>query len=459
MSTDLEDRLRRGLQATADDVAPAPRDLADVVRHRARRQRRTRLAVGAAGLVAALVFVGVPVVASTLVADSGSRTATPAERPRLDPLPTLLDAPTRGSLADDEEWLAGVRALSWSPTDVVDRPAEVGLPDPAVADRRVAFAGDVPGGRAALVVAPEGDIGVVGAWYTGPEGARPAEMTLATAPSRFPRSEPAVLWDATSGDRVVLLLVGLPGTEARYLAGREVTAEGEERRLWEPVPLVDGAGAVEVTQGTSPGVPGPVVLEYTWGGRTGNPTTAWYADPLPSSPPELAVADPRGLRDAVPGDLVQMAATTVLGHYGTGATGATPTLLAAGSVEGTTTVLVGATLPSGATTTALLTSRTIAGPPDAGTSTTLSFGQAAPAGTALLERVVAAAGEQTLTVSAPSAGAVAEVYLADGTLLTTIPLVDGAGSGALPPSAPERVRVLDAAGALVGEAPLTEPAG
>lgn len=458
MSTDLEDRLRRGLQATADDVAPAPHDLADVVRHRARRQRRTRAAVAAAGLVAALVLVGVPVVASTLVADGGGRTATPAERPRLDPLPTLLDAPTRGSLAADGEWLTGVRALSWLPADVVERPAGLGLPDPAVEDRRVAFAGDVPGGRAALVVAPEGDTGVVGAWYTGPEEARPAEMTLATAPSRFPRSEPAVLWDATSGERVVLLLVGLPGTEARYLAGREVSAAGEERELWEPVPLVDGAGAVEVARGTSAGFPAPGLLEYTWGGRTGNPAMAWYADPMPTSPPEVAVADPRGLRDAVPADLVQTAATTLLGHYGTAA-GVTPTLLAAGSVEGTTTVLVGATLPSGATTTALLTTWSTAGTPDDATSTTLWFGQAAPAGTALLERVVAVAGDGTLTVSAPAAGAVAEVYLADGTLLTTVPLVDGAGSGALPPPAPERVRVLDAAGALVGEEPVTSVDG
>jgi hypothetical protein len=46
------------------------------------------------------------------------------------------------------------------------------------------------------------------------------------------------------------------------------------------------------------------------------------------------------------------------------------------------------------------------------------------------------------------------VYLRDGTLLTTVPLVNGVGGGLLPPPAAERVRVLDASGAIVGESPL-----
>jgi hypothetical protein len=79
-----------------------------------------------------------------------------------------------------------------------------------------------------------------------------------------------------------------------------------------------------------------------------------------------------------------------------------------------------------------------------------------PAGTALLDQVLAIATTNALTVSAPSRGAVAEVYRSDGTLLTTMPLVDGVGIAPLAPPTTHlaTVRILDARGSLVAEVPV-----
>ena len=107
--TELEAGLRN-LRTRADDIAPPPFDLAERTRERYRAQRRSRAAIGAGGLVAALVIVGVPLAASALLADGGSREMAAPSRP--DYLTSLYGTGTRGSLAGDEDWLAGVQALS-----------------------------------------------------------------------------------------------------------------------------------------------------------------------------------------------------------------------------------------------------------------------------------------------------------------------------------------------------------
>jgi hypothetical protein len=61
-------------------------------------------------------------------------------------------------------------------------------------------------------------------------------------------------------------------------------------------------------------------------------------------------------------------------------------------------------------------------------------------------------------VSGPRAGATAEARDADGDLLTSFPLVAGAGTGAVPP-ATTGIRVLDATGRELGAAALAELPG
>jgi hypothetical protein len=64
------------------------------------------------------------------------------------------------------------------------------------------------------------------------------------------------------------------------------------------------------------------------------------------------------------------------------------------------------------------------------------------------------------SVSGPVSGVLAEVYGWNGTLLVQIPLTAGAGSAAVAGVLPgATVRILDAAGAVVAECPLTGTAG
>ena len=172
------------------------------------------------------------------------------------------------------------------------------------------------------------------------------------------------------------------------------------------------------------------------------------------------VADPRGLLGAVDARQAQWAAESLLGHYGRSADQLVPTLLAGGPVApGSTTsaVLVGVTFPSGATTTHLVVHW---GSSEGMTSMNV-LPDPAPAGTALLDRVIAIATPNALVVSGPSAGVTAEAYRADGTLLTAVPLDEGAGLAPLAPPSPSiaplaTVRILDAGGGLVAEVPVEQ---
>ena len=112
--------------------------------------------------------------------------------------------------------------------------------------------------------------------------------------------------------------------------------------------------------------------------------------------------------------------------------------------------LYGMTHPSGATEIWLATyapSR-----PDSGVA--ISRFPPAPVGQALMERVIAVSAMAGLLVSAPE-GAEAQVLDPAGLVLTTIPLTQGAGTGPMNNPAASKVRILDAAGTIVGEGPVT----
>jgi hypothetical protein len=455
MPSDLETRLRRGLRATADDVAPAPHDLADRVRQRARRQQRTRLGVAAAGLAAALVVVGVPVAASVVLSDrTGGHTADGT-------VSTLVDLPTRGSLSGDAEWLAGVRSLSWAPGDAAQLPAP-GYPDPPVGERRVAYAGDVPGARVALVLGVGAE--PVHAWFTGPVGAAVDQMVLAAPPTRTTEGHPLALMDAPdpAADGPTFVVVAWPGDDARLLTGRTVDADGTTTEHSERVPLTNGAGAIAA--------PGPATwpLEVQlWVDRNSgvagsyNPQTTIADRALDVARPLPDVADPRGLRGVIRDQDLRSAVETLSGYYGTPADELRLTLLAAGPVrEGSpsSVALLGATFPSGATTVA----HVVVWPGEDGVSSQVGLTEVAPAGTALLDRVLAVPssvpGAIALTVSGPDTATVAEVVGADGTPIGRLSLTDGAGSTTVDtPLDGVTVRLFDASGQFVADGPLTDP--
>jgi hypothetical protein len=148
--------------------------------HRARRRRRLRLGAGA-------LAAGVLLALAPLLPDAPG---TPA-------MASVYAAPTRGSLAGDAGFLRVMRDAGWE------------LAAGETASRRVVFAGDVPGGRWALVAAGGSRASpATTAWFTGPAGAAPDRMALLSVRVAPDPAEPVSVTDPATG---ALVVVAAPG--------------------------------------------------------------------------------------------------------------------------------------------------------------------------------------------------------------------------------------------------------
>lgn len=445
-----EDRLRAALDRLAATPGPWQLDPGQAVADVALRRRTARRRL-AGGLVAAACVVAVAVPAARsepaagprlpAVPSSGSSAQPPPIAPRSEP---VLTGPARGSLAGDAAFLDAVRQVGWG-----------ALVPPPAARRDVVFAGDTPDGRVVLVTGTV-DEDFRGVWLTGPVGA---------APDRLVPRLPAGL----GRDRPLTLVVGGPGPATLVVvAGREDRIEVSERLLVGPrgtvgrayaaVDAPDGVAVVPVrttSAGTATSVrvtrEGRVVHRSGVDWRnTGTPRTA----ALPAGDP----VRPAGSR---PDDgLLTVALAGLAAPLGT-----EPETLEAqvlwsgdlpGSREGDVAVLV-ARSPGGGLVVSVWAR--------VGSAAALC-GVATPPGTAeVADLTVARVCDVTspaagggdgrwLVVSAPPAGVAAEVLDDRDRLLETVPLSGGGAVAALPADA-DRVRVLDAAGATLSEAPVS----
>lgn len=444
MATDLdiEFDLRQNFRRRAGDAPLAHADLAERTRGRYRRARRQRAAVAGVSLAAAMIVVGLPVLVQSLPAPGGGQAAATTN---------LYDLPARGPLAGNEQWLAGAAALPWESPDI---PAPSPAPD--AGSQRVAFAGDVAGTRVVLVLGRLG-ADTMSAWFTGPAGAAPSGMALAASPEQVTSGGVVALVDSTdvTTGEGLLVAVAPPGNALDYSPGIPILATGTGQRTWSPLDTSDGVAATTVP------LPGgwpaePQVRALRDGTVTGTVRPVLSRRILFPKTPVVEPADPRGLRGSVDESLVRLGVDSILGQYGPPFDQLQPVLLAAGRLgdAGTTQVaLVGATLPSGATV-AWVVTESVDGSGSGGSATATV---AAPAGTPLLERVIAVPVPGGLIISGPAAGTSARLLDAHGDLLTTLPLVRGAAAGATPDGA-AAVRVRDAEGNVIATAPVTEMA-
>ena len=446
---DVESELRSHLASRP--VPRAPGDLAQRTRLRHRRQRRQQAAVAGAVLAVVAVFGSIPALRAVLPT---AGTADDGAAPARERAAALYDLPTRGSLAGDSGWLAEVAALPW------ETPAPGGGDvDPPVDSHRVAFAEDVAGARIALVLGQEDGL-VSGAWFTGTADAAPDEMAQATQARRVLPTERPALLDAPGADAPgVLVVLAQPGEEVWFTPGMRVEADGDEEQVpWAELETRDGA-AVEVLDVAVDHPLGQVQVLRD-GDVVEEPSIALSDRARQLSQQPVAVADPRGLRGGVDEEALQSLVHQALGYYALPAEQLRPTLLATGAVGADPVALIGFTHPSGATSSWLLRLIAVAdpaGPLGTTTSTTTWSSVAADgaAGTALADRVFAVPTDGGLVVSGPAGGVAAEVLERDGTSLTTLPLTDGVGAGVVPPGAPAEVRITDAAGTVLVEAPVT----
>ncbi len=268
--TDLDHDVRDALQRLAAQAAP-PRgaDAADAAIALSRRQRRNRAAWAGGAVVLAVLAGAVPAV----LPDAGPVPGQAATGRTQQAVSALLDLPTRGSLAGDEAFVAGVAALGWSAPLGVNG-AEL---SPPAATRRVLFAGDLPGGRRWAFVVGEDEGQGVSAWFGGPAGATPGELTLLAPPERFGRPDTVSLLD-TAGPTPVVVVLGGPGDRARYSPGTVRLDDGTVGRVWTDLTGADGVLVAEVA---APSYVGSEMVEIV---RDGVFSTALRGVALTSGP-------------------------------------------------------------------------------------------------------------------------------------------------------------------------------
>jgi hypothetical protein len=265
--------------------------------------------------------------------------------------------------------------------------------------------------------------------------------------------------DASAPDAgsLTAVVVALPGDTADIASPIVVDASGEVHRDRTALTMDDDGVLVEEVHGTRALLWPTVDVRVRRGSGTQlDMLTEWSARFGPLTLPEGLPADPRGLIGATDRAMLSTVTAPHLLDYGVTVDQVEAMLLAAGPLDtanGDYGDLVGATFPSGATLAWIVTSSPER--PDDGV--TLWELPTAPAGTALMDRVFAVRVLGGLIVSAPS-GVSAQAVDPGGTVLATVPLRNGGGAGPLVNAgAATRVRILDAAGGIVAEAPITEP--
>jgi hypothetical protein len=259
----------------------------------------------------------------------------------------------------------------------------------------------------------------------------------------------------------VLVVVAFPGETAEFVPGVERPVDGAITESMRPFELTDGIGIRSV--------PRPVGWPYativgTLRGDSSDLVTLDFSDRAAGALGEPTLEDPRGLRAAVPQEWLDHTMGWVVENFGTPGVSLPMTLLYAGGVRDTATksaVLVGATLPSGETVVGYSVftgywspGQTLAEKGAGGWGAATTHIPPRPAGAPLPDQVLALEVDDVLSVSGPAAGVTAEVLAADGEVVTSFAVARGAGASVVP-KAPG-VRILDAAGAVVGEAPVID---
>ncbi|MGY5882556.1 hypothetical protein [Modestobacter lacusdianchii] len=438
--------LRTRLTRLAEHTAPPPRErLAAVVAARHRSQRRQALGTAAvAAAVAGLVVLTATVLDGAPSAEPATAVGADAAGPEAAAAAAdVLAGPARGSLAGDAAFVAAVRQLPWTEADDPARPTA--LTEPSLDSRRVVFAGDVPGGRWALLVAedtigsePAGPVsGLAAAWFTGPTGAAPDQLQPAGLLGGIDLGTPLALSDAATG---ALVVVAAPGDEVEVSRRPEVAADGTVSRSFESV---DAPGGVAVL------APGPAAGTYDEALRyrvlrdgvelvTAMPTA--FRSAWPSSAPDVPVdwlrgePGPASARSVLSGGVDH-----VLRITGLPAEELDLAVVWAGDVPAVTgppgrLQLLSATLPSGAVYLEALLSQQMG--EEGATGSTWCGADLRPAGTPpaeqlfLLDCAGASGGgaelEHQLVLVGPASAASAWLVDGSGARATEVPLTGGA---------------------------------
>jgi hypothetical protein len=455
-TTELRHRLTRIAEGSAPPPQEAPALVRAVVaRHRA--QRRQRIGMGAVVLAVAAVVGVVPAVLT-----GGDVPASPSAPSAGVPGADVLSGPTRGSLAGDAVFVEAVRQLSWTEADDPDAPTATA--DPPLGTRHVVFAGDVPGGRWALVAGQEvtGSQGSAVLWFVGPEGAAADQLQPAQLSGGLLPGTPVALTDAGTG---TLVVVGAPGDAIEVSPRQEIAADGSVSRAWQPVDAPDGV-AVTALSPAATGYDEAVRYRVRRGGAevvTSLPPGFRAGGYQPAAP---SIGWPRGSADPSVGAALAGTAADVLTRIGLSPAEVPFAVVWSGDLPAsggpsTRLSLLTATLPSGATYTEARLTHEVDGREQVGA---LCGSEVRAAGAPLTAQTFAVrcdvpgvedspAAESSLVVVAPAAAVGARVLDGAGRPVSEYGLDGGAAVVPAPPGA-ATVQALAADGTVVDEQPL-----
>ncbi|WP_433012105.1 hypothetical protein [Kribbella sp. CA-294648] len=242
--TELKDRLG----ATVDGIE-APADLVHRVRTGgARRLRRRRFVSLAATTLSLAVLGGAGIVGPELLGRSDQ--VQPAKSVVTDPYGFLLKGSTRGDLAKDSAYLREVVQI-WNKSHATSENADRGIFNDLRGQAKVAWAGNTPGGKAAIVVQqaylhPHDNIQLDGegiqtlVGYVGQDAAGKQTLIADSYPAPGSGLDLAFV---TGGKTKALVVMDPTGGEFGFSPERIYTAGGSTRK-YEPLKFKDGVSVV-----------------------------------------------------------------------------------------------------------------------------------------------------------------------------------------------------------------------
>jgi hypothetical protein len=252
-----ETELHERLNATVEDI-DAPSDLLHRARQGgARRLRRRRFLSLTATALAVVAVGGVAVAGQDLLASNDQKVA--AAPGTGDPYGFLMKGETRGDLAGDQVYLDQVLA-AWKGSHSTSVNKSRGIFDDLRGEAKVAWAGNTPGGRAAIVVQQsylhhhediqldhEGAYTLAGFFGEGPDG-KPA-LVADSYPA--PRSGLATAFVAGPDKKDQALVVIDVGRQVGLSKELIYTDVGSSRRDFTALRFGDGVSIVKLPAGTN----------------------------------------------------------------------------------------------------------------------------------------------------------------------------------------------------------------
>jgi hypothetical protein len=251
-----ETELKQRLSADVDGLQ-APPDLLDRARAGGARRLRRRQFIAAGAIALTTIVVGGAAITAPTILNHLSDPPVASIPGQGDPYAFLMNGPTRGDLAGDKAYIAQVLA-AWRSSHGKSVNHSRGIFDHLQGDAMVAWAGNTPGGRAAIVLENsdlrhhddiqldhEGVAALVGYVGDGKDG----KPVVIGDDYPVPGASQQVGFVVEKNGTKALVVVQLPGKPIGWSKGRTYADDGSVKRTFTPLTFRDRVSVVQLPSG------------------------------------------------------------------------------------------------------------------------------------------------------------------------------------------------------------------